>query len=576
VAGEQDGAPCGGSLEHQLVDEVATFRVEAGVGLVEQPQLGLDGDETGQGAAPPLAGAQAARRHVAQPAVEAQPLEGRAGRARGPAPGAYREANVVGDRQVVVEGGCVADESKLAADGSPVDPEIMPKHDSGAADHRDESGAGAQERRLTGTIWPTKVHDLAGPDVEVDAREGREAAEEADGGSKVDGEAHASDPRLPAGPSVPPRRPAFSSTFRDALDAAGPAQPPPAPPAPDPPDPDEVAAEALAGASARATAVQVERPEVSPAPRRRRVDLSSILSVTGRTLIAFGLLLLGFVAFELLGTNVAESRNQADLREELAEELAVEPLPEKAEDLPVSRPTAQPAPPPPPTGSAIAQIRIPRIGLDKAVVEGVDLSDLRRGPGHYAGTPLPGQPGNSAIAGHRTTYGAPFFRLDEMRPGDPIFVSTTQGAFRYEVRRTFIVKPTQVEVIAQTVEDQLTLTTCNPRFSAAQRLVVVADLKGEAALGVPPPPDVNPAVAAGGGALASPDRPVIDEVVGASGDPAERVPSALWGTVVLALGSAGAILGRLWRRWPAWLLTAVPFLVALWNFYSHLARAVPS
>ena len=437
----------------------------------------------------------------------------------------------------------MADEGKVAAHGSSVDPEIVAEDHGGAVNDGHQAGAGAQERGRAEAMWPRKEHDVAG-------------------------EAHASEPRLPAGPSLPPRRQGFSSTFRGALDSAGPAQPVPAPPPPAPPDPDE----ALAGASARATAAQVERAEVPPVtPPRRRLDLGTILSVMGRTLIAFGLLLLGFVGFELLGTNVAEARNQSELREE----LTAPPLPETAEELPVSQPSNEPAPPPPPAGSAVAQIRIPRIGLDKAVVEGVDLSDLRRGPGHYSGTPLPGQSGNSAIAGHRTTYGAPFFRLDEMQPGDPILVSTAQGAFRYEVQRVFIVKPTQVDVVEPTGGDHLTLTTCHPRFSAAQRLVVVADLKGPAAKPSPPPPAVVTPTDTGN-IVIQPSVPEVTEVVGASGDPAERVPSALWGTVVLALGIAGVVLGRLWRRWPAWLLTAIPFLPALWTFYSHLAKAVPS
>ena len=343
----------------------------------------------------------------------------------------------------------------------------------------------------------------------------------------------------------------------------------PSRPAPTPPpagDPDEVAAGALAEASARAAAVQVERPPAPPPKPRRRLELASILSVSGRTLIALGLLILGFVGFELLGTNIAEARNQADLREQLV-------APPPPVDLEVSKPLPEPAPPDPPVGSAVAQIRIPRIGLDKAVVEGVALSDLRKGPGHYKGTPLPGQPGNAAIAGHRTTYGAPFFRLDEMEKGDPIFVSTSQGAFRYEVRDVFVVKPTQTDVLAPTTGDQLTLTTCDPRFSAAQRLVVVAELKGPAAPGAALPEAPNAAVAAG---VAASQVPEIDEVVGASGDPAERIPSALWGLVVVALGVAGAVFGRLWRRWPAWLLTSLLLFPALWTFYSHLAKAVPS
>ena len=122
----------------------------------------------------------------------------------------------------------------------------------------------------------------------------------------------------------------------------------------------------------------------------------------------------------------------------------------------------------------MARIRIPDIGVDKIVVEGVQVSDLKRGPGHYPDTPLPGQPGNAAIAGHRTTYGAPFNRLDELEPGDEILVTTAQGAFRYEVQRQLIVSPDQVEVLDDFGDDRLTLTACHPKYSARQRIVVVA------------------------------------------------------------------------------------------------------
>ncbi len=410
----------------------------------------------------------------------------------------------------------MADETELTANRPAVDPEVMTKDDCRAFEDWFQSGAGAQQGGFPGAVRSRQEHDLADSNVEVDAREGWVASEQADGGAEVDSEGHAGRPRLPVPPPVPPRR---------------------------------------------------------PDPERRRVDLPAVLSFTGRILIILGLLILGFVGFELLGTNVIEARNQTTLREQLD-------APPPPADLAVSAPLPdQPAPPPAPVGSAVAQIRIPRIGVDKAVVEGVDLSDLRKGPGHYANTPLPGQPGNAAIAGHRTTYGAPFFRLDEMQPGDPILVSTVQGAFRYEVTKVFVVKPSQVEVLETTAGNQLTLTTCNPRFSAAQRLIVVADLKGPAAVASPPAAPVAPLPAdtsANPDVVAEEPVEISAEVVGASGDPAEQAPAALWAVVVLTLGLAGAVLGRLWRRWPARLVTALPFLVAIWSFYTHLAKAVPS
>src|SRR5581483_10360279 len=92
--------------------------------------------------------------------------------------------------------------------------------------------------------------------------------------------------------------------------------------------------------------------------------------------------------------------------------------------------------PSPPTGAAVAIITIPKIGVDSAVVQGVGVSDLQKGPGHYPNSPMPGQPGNAAIAGHRTTYGAPFYRLDELTAGDQILITTWEGAFKYAVRES--------------------------------------------------------------------------------------------------------------------------------------------
>ena len=110
------------------------------------------------------------------------------------------------------------------------------------------------------------------------------------------------------------------------------------------------------------------------------------------------------------------------------------------------------------------------------VVEGTDADQLRSGPGHYPGTPLPGEAGNVAIAGHRTTYLHPFYNLDGLAPGDPISVLTVQGLFVYHVVSIQAVDPTDVAVVAPTPTPMLTLTTCNPRYSASQRLVVQAAL----------------------------------------------------------------------------------------------------
>lgn len=128
-------------------------------------------------------------------------------------------------------------------------------------------------------------------------------------------------------------------------------------------------------------------------------------------------------------------------------------------------------------GDPIARLRAPRMDADFVVVEGTGGRPLRRGPGHYPDTPFPGLPGTTAIAGHRTTYGAPFRHLDRMRRGDPITVETPYARFVYRTERSRIVAPTAYAYVTRPVGyDRLALTACHPLYSAAQRLVVFARL----------------------------------------------------------------------------------------------------
>ncbi len=127
---------------------------------------------------------------------------------------------------------------------------------------------------------------------------------------------------------------------------------------------------------------------------------------------------------------------------------------------------------------AVARLEIPALDFQAYVLEGTNGSTLAKGPGHYPGTPLPGENGNSAIAGHRTMNGHPFHDLDLLQPGDEIFTSTVSCTAVYRVVKVMVVYPTDLEVIAQTGADRLTLTTCHPKGSAARRLVVVAERTG--------------------------------------------------------------------------------------------------
>lgn len=130
----------------------------------------------------------------------------------------------------------------------------------------------------------------------------------------------------------------------------------------------------------------------------------------------------------------------------------------------------------PPESDALGRIEIPAIDIDWMIVEGVSPRDLARAPGHMPGTVVPGQFGNAVISGHRTTNGAPFGDLDLLKPGDEIFIDTVLGTHVYEVVGTRIVAPTELWVTSQWSGSWLTLTTCHPKFSAAQRLVVFAHL----------------------------------------------------------------------------------------------------
>ena len=134
-------------------------------------------------------------------------------------------------------------------------------------------------------------------------------------------------------------------------------------------------------------------------------------------------------------------------------------------------------------GDPLGRIRMPSIGVSEVFVQGTGTSDLRRGPGHYPATPLPGQRGTVAIAGHRTTYGAPFHDVDDLDRGDRIELAMPYGRFTYRVERTRIVPPTATEVTDRVSYDRLVLSACHPLYSAAQRIIVFARLERAEARG---------------------------------------------------------------------------------------------
>jgi sortase A len=214
---------------------------------------------------------------------------------------------------------------------------------------------------------------------------------------------------------------------------------------------------------------------------------------------------------------------------------------------------------------------IPKIGADKFVVEGVDTPELRKGPGHYPGTPLPGEQGNAAIAGHRTTYGAPFYRLNDLNPGDDIYATTASGRFHYQVSESKVVKPSDVSVLDPTPDSRLTLTTCTPRYSASRRLVIVSRLTGLPAEG--PANTSRPVVAAGAvaGPAAAADL--------SAGDTAAWPPTIFFGLVALGLWAGIRVLATKSSKGLRWVtfLVGIPIcLIALWFFFENASRLLPA
>ncbi len=163
--------------------------------------------------------------------------------------------------------------------------------------------------------------------------------------------------------------------------------------------------------------------------------------------------MIAYVGYQVWGTGLATAAAQSRLRSDLTRTG----YPERPE-----------------AGQPIGFIRIPRLGVDAAFVQGIDEDTLERGPGHYPDSALPGEGGNVAIAGHRTTHAAPFWALDTLVPGDHVALRTAAGEFLYRVVWERVLDPGAIWVVRPTEVPSLTLTTCNPRFRGTERLVIRA------------------------------------------------------------------------------------------------------
>jgi sortase A len=314
-------------------------------------------------------------------------------------------------------------------------------------------------------------------------------------------------------------------------------------------------------------------------------------------MIRVGVVILLLVVYQLWGTGIHTSEAQSRLRTQFAQEQAA--LADSKGSTASTATTTDPAGtattlplkvekdlsiPVPKPGDPIGIIDIPRISSNFVFVEGVELQYLSEGPGHYPGTPLPGQEGNAAIAGHRTTYKAPFNRIDELRPGDLIFITTLQGHFTYKVMAEpnpddptgpkvghVIVQPTDVKVVNYQGRNELTLTACHPKYYATNRIVVHALLVGN-----PAPSRHGPTAHVAPTALAELNN----------GDPSQRRPAALWGLLAALIWFATWYVSHRLRRtdgslaqrslrWAPYVVGIPLFTLALYASFEAFSKVLP-
>jgi sortase A len=199
------------------------------------------------------------------------------------------------------------------------------------------------------------------------------------------------------------------------------------------------------------------------------------LRTTGNVFIFLGLSILFFVLYELVGTSLVTKARQNDLQADFNAALAQPGTldPAFTGKLPIAGNRRSAV-------TALARIIIPKIGVNAIVVEGVTLERLAYGPGHYPQTKLFGQKGVTAVAGHRTGWGAPFFNFDRLARGDQVIIETTSATYTYRVMDVIVVTPSHSEVLdgnpKSKADQQLVLTTCTPKFTAKNRMIVFTDL----------------------------------------------------------------------------------------------------
>lgn len=356
-------------------------------------------------------------------------------------------------------------------------------------------------------------------------------------------------------------------------------------------------------------------------------DWHWVVAGIGKTMIVIGLLIFAFVGYQLWGTGIRTAQAQNRLEDEFRAKLeatttvvsttttttttvvsettvpgatttTVITVPPTSTLYPIAPPSG-----PIPGGEPIATMRIPAIGLNWAVVEGVTAADLKDGPGHFRETVMPGQLGNSAIAGHRTTHGHPFLELDELKPGALIEITTLVGTYTYKVTESLIVNPNEYGLVIPTVDPTiatLVLVTCDPVYTARNRLVVkatlVPDLSGQ--VYAPPPTTAPPTTTTGSlpdeettTSIGTTDPTATTIAVPTGGEAVETgdafsdgwfsdlaaIPHVLgWGVLLFAVSMGAYFAGRAANRlYVSFLVGLVPFTFVLYFWFENVNRLLP-
>jgi sortase A len=312
------------------------------------------------------------------------------------------------------------------------------------------------------------------------------------------------------------------------------------------------------GRALPAPAAAGDEPVPATARRQRRLR---------RLFVAFGwmrnvgLILLLFAAWQLWGTSIQQAHAQRTLKTEFQQHVDQRTLIPAAPSL-ISADASVPSPK---NGAVVGHLQIPAIGVDQYVVQGTNEGDLAEGPGHYVGTAMPGQAGNIAIAGHRTTYGAPFNQLDRLQVSDKIVLTTLTGeVLTYVVSQPPVaVSPNDVAVLNPFDDNRITLTTCNPKYSSSQRLVVVGLLSS-------PAPSTTTTVSV----VPKRSLHIVSEAVGWNLRYLPEVLAIIFVMALLALanGRARRVYGRLGR-----VLVLVPIWSgALYLLFTMLTKLLPA